>query len=94
MTVVDCRRALELPPAAETGGRLGVVVEIDDFLYALLVDGVEEVVPVESEPSEIRADLRPGWARASLGMMETTAGPVLLLDPAHLIEGPSERKAA
>jgi purine-binding chemotaxis protein CheW len=94
MTVVDCRRALELPPAAEAAGRLAVVVEIDEFLYALLVDGVEEVVPLDSEPSEIRADLLPGWTRTSLGMVETSSGPALLLDPARLIEGPPKRKAA
>jgi purine-binding chemotaxis protein CheW len=94
MTVVDCRRALDLPPAAEAAGRLAVVVEIDEFLYALLVDGVEEVVPLDSEPSEIRADLLPGWTRTSLGMVETSSGPALLLDPARLIEGPPKRKAA
>lgn len=93
MTVVDCRLALELPPA-EGSGKLAVVVELDEFLYALLVDRVEEVVPLACEPSEIRADLRPGWTRAALGMVETSAGPALLLDPARLIEGPPERKAA
>ena len=94
MTVIDCRRALDLPPAAETAARLAVVVEIDEFLYALLVDGVEEVTPLGSVPSEIRADLLPGWTHASLGMVETSAGPALLLDPARLIEGPPKRKAA
>ena len=94
MTVVDCRRALELRPAADEDGRLAVVVELGEYLYALLVDGIEEVVPLESEPSEIRADLLPGWTRASLGMVETSAGPALLLDPARLIEGPPKRKAA
>ena len=92
MTVVDCRRSLEL---AEAGNpTLAVVVEIDEFLYALVVDAVDEVVPLEAEPSEIRADLLPGWARAALGMAETSAGPALVLDPAKLIEGPATRKAA
>jgi purine-binding chemotaxis protein CheW len=93
MTVVDCRRALELP-ATETHGPLAVVVELDRFLYALQVDGVEDVVPFECEPAEIRAHLLPGWARASTGMVETVSGPVLLLDPARLVDGPPERKAA
>jgi purine-binding chemotaxis protein CheW len=93
MTVVDCRRSLELPEA-EAGALLAVVVEIEEFLYALRVDAVEEVVPLDSEPSEIRADLLPGWARAALGMVETTAGPALVLDPVKLIEGPAKRKAA
>jgi purine-binding chemotaxis protein CheW len=93
MTVVDCRRSLELPEAAASA-LLAVVVELDEFLYALLVDAVEEVVPFDSEPSEIRADLLPGWARAAVGMVETSAGPALVLDPAKLIEGPAKRKAA
>lgn len=93
MTVVDCRRALDLP-ADDARGPLAAVVELDGFLYALQVDGVEDVVPFDGEPADIRAHLQPGWARASLGMVETISGPVLLLDPARLIEGPPERKAA
>jgi purine-binding chemotaxis protein CheW len=93
MTVVDCRRSLELP-AAEESALLAVVVDVEEFLYALLVDAVEEVVPFDAEPSEIRADLQPGWARAALGMIETSAGPALVVDPAELIEGPAKRKAA
>jgi purine-binding chemotaxis protein CheW len=93
MTVVDCRRSLELPDAddrAEGEGALAVVVELDEFLYALLVDQVEEVVPLEDEPALLRTELLPGWARATLGMVETTAGPALLLDPAQLVAGPGD----
>jgi purine-binding chemotaxis protein CheW len=93
MTVVDCRCALELAEA-DAPMALAVVVELDDFLYALVVDAVEEVVPFDTEPSEIRADLLPGWARAATGMVETSVGPALVLDPAKLIEGPAKRKAA
>ena len=93
MTVVDCRRALELPEAVAPTS-LAVVVEIDEFLYALVVDAVEEVVPFDTEPSEIRADLLPGWTRAAIGMVETGIGPALVLDPLRLIEGPAKRKAA
>ncbi len=94
MTVVDCRRSLELPPADDTGQTLAVVVELDGFLYALVVDAVEEVVPLDGDPAEVRADLLAGWARAALGMVETTAGPALMLDPGMLIEGPAKREAA
>ena len=93
MTVVDCRRSLELPDAVEPVS-LAVVVELDEFLYALVVDAVEEVVSFDTAPSEIRADLLTGWARAALGMVETSAGPALVLDPVKLIEGPAKRKAA
>ena len=93
MTVVDCRSSLALAEASDPT-RLAVVVDIEGFLYALLVDDVVEVVPFDGEPNELRADLLPGWARASVGMVETTAGPALVLDPVKLIEGPAKRKAA
>jgi purine-binding chemotaxis protein CheW len=93
MTVVNCRRALDLPRAGDGTG-LAVVVEVDEFLYALAVDGVEEVVPFDTEPTEVRADLKAGWAWASLGMVETSVGPALVLDPAKVIEGPGKRRAA
>jgi purine-binding chemotaxis protein CheW len=94
MTVVDCRRSLELPPLEYPGKWLAVVVEIDEYLYALIVDGVEEVVPLDGDPAEVRADLQSGWARAALGMIETSVGPALMLDPARLIQGPAKREAA
>ena len=94
MTVVDCRRSLELPPIEDAGTTLAVVVEVDEFLYALVVDAVEEVVPLEGDPAEVRADLLPGWTRAALGMVETSVGPALMLDPAMLIQGPAKREAA
>ena len=94
MTVVDCRRSLALPPLEDAGTTLAVVVEVDEFLYALVVDAVEEVVPLEGDPAEVRADLLPGWTRAALGMVETSVGPALMLDPAMLIQGPAKREAA
>ena len=94
MTVVDCRRSLDLPPLEHAGKSLAVVVELDEYLYALIVDAVEEVVPLDGDPAEVRADLLPGWARAAVGMIESTAGPALMLDPARLIQGPAKRDAA
>jgi purine-binding chemotaxis protein CheW len=93
LTVVDCRRALDLAETNDTI-TLAVVVELDEFLYALGVDAVEDVVPFDAEPSEIRADLQAGWASASLGMVETIVGPALVLDPNKLVDGPAKRKAA
>ncbi len=98
MTVIDCRCSLELPEGDEAheedGLVLAVVVELDEHLYALVVDRVEEVVALEGEPAPLRADLLPGWSRATLGMVETSAGPALLLDPAQLVAGPAALEAA
>ena len=94
MTVIDCRRSLELPDSEDRiddgAGALAVVVELDEFLYPLLVDQVEEVVPLEGEPALLRTELLPGWARTTQGMVETSAGPALLLDPAQLVAGPDD----
>jgi purine-binding chemotaxis protein CheW len=101
MTVIDCRRSLELPDdeddedrPADGDGALAVVVELDEYLYALLVDQVEEVVPLEGDPAMLRTDLLPGWSRVTLGMVETSAGPALLLDPDKLVAGPPLAAAA
>ena len=69
------------------------VVELDGHHYALLVDVVEDVVEAQSDPSPVRAAMGDGWERVSEGMVETEAGPLLLIDVAALVSG-AEAKAA
>jgi purine-binding chemotaxis protein CheW len=69
-------------------------VELDGHHYALIVDQVEDVVEAQSEPAPMRAAMGAGWERASLGMVETETGPLLLLDVAALLAGGGEAKAA
>ena len=91
MVVIDCRRSLEIEDDDSDGApadkRSAVVVEIDEFIYALLVDKIEGVVPFDGEAMALRTSLDPGWARMTSGMVETSAGPALLLEPAALIKG-------
>jgi len=94
LTVIDCMRALELGVTdCSDGIREAVVVELDGHHYALLVDLVEDVVEAMSEPSPVRAAMRPGWERISEGMVETETGPLLVVEVAGLIGG-AEAKAA
>ena len=94
LTVIDCMRALELGVTdCSDGIREAVVVELDGPHYALFVDLVEEVAEAMSEPSPVRAAMRPGWERISEGMVETETGPLLVVDVAGLIGG-AEAKAA
>ena len=94
LTVIDCRRSLELGTTdCADGIREAAVVELDGHHYALIVDVVEDVVEAVSEPSPMRAAMGSGWERASKGMVETEAGPLLLVDVAALISG-SEARAA
>ena len=95
LTVIDCVRSLELGSTASAaqGIQEAAVVELDGHHYALIVDLVEDVVEAQSEPTPIRAAMGAGWERASVGMVETETGPLLLVDVAALIGG-GERQAA
>lgn len=94
LTVIDCVRSLELGATSPTQGiQEAAVVELDGHHYALIVDLVEDVVEARSEPTPVRAAMGAGWERASVGMVETETGPLLLVDVAALIAG-SERQAA
>jgi purine-binding chemotaxis protein CheW len=87
-------RSLELGETdCSDGIREAAVVELDGHHYALIVDLVEDVVESLSEPVPVRAAMGPGWERVSVGMVETEAGPLLLVDVAALIAG-GETKAA
>jgi purine-binding chemotaxis protein CheW len=94
LTVIDCRRSLELGRSdCAEGIREADVVERDGHHYALIVDLVEDVVEALSEPTPVRAAMGQGWERASQGMVETETGPLLLVDISALIAG-TERQAA
>jgi purine-binding chemotaxis protein CheW len=94
LTVIDCMRSLELGMTdCSDGIREAAVVELDGHHYALLVDVVEDVVEALSDPSPVRAAMGPGWERVSQGMVETEAGPLLLVDVAALISGAEVRAA-
>lgn len=94
LTVIDCLRSLELGISdCSDGIREAAVVELDGHHYALIVDVVEDVVEALSEPSPVRAAMEAGWERASVGMVETETGPILLVDVAALISGAEARAA-
>ena len=94
LTVIDCLRSLELGVSdCSEGIREAAVVELDGHHYALIVDVVEDVVEALSDPSPVRAAMEAGWERASIGMVETETGPILLVDVAALIFGAEARAA-
>ena len=69
-------------------------MEVDGHHYALIVDCVEDVVEAQSAAAPVRAAMSPGWERASIGMVETQEGPLLLIDVAALVAGEAETRAA
>jgi purine-binding chemotaxis protein CheW len=95
LTVIDCKRSLELGTThCSHGIREAAVVEFDGHHYALIVDLVEDVIDALSVPMPVRAAMGTGWERVTKGMVDTEQGPLLLVDVAALIAGPAEAKAA
>ena len=92
LTVIDCAASLQAGrPEAET--RDAVVVVADGHPYALLVDGVEDVVEASGEARPVRTALSGGWKRVTRGTVDAQGDLLLLVDPGALIAGP-EAKAA
>lgn len=91
LTVIDARKALDLPEdEGRTDRRHAAVAEVEGHLYALQLDAVDDVVDALSDPAPLRVELEHGWARAALGTVETENGPLLLLDVAGIVAGPGE----
>ena len=92
LTVIDCAASLEAE-GPYTGNRDAVVTVIDGHPYALLVNGVEDVVEASGDPRPVRTALTGGWRRVTRGTVDAQGDLLLLIDPAALIAGP-EAKAA
>lgn len=93
LTVIDSRRALGLAAAPEAPDVRAPVVEVAGHSYALLVDRIEDVVSGVGEAGPPPATLGPEWSRVARGMIETTAGPAILIDVVALVAGPQEAAA-
>ena len=92
LTVIDCVASLEPGRRAEEA-RDAVVVVTDGHPYALLVDGVEDVVEASEELRPVRTALTGGWRRVARGTVEAEGDLLLLLDLNALIAGPAAQAA-
>jgi purine-binding chemotaxis protein CheW len=89
LTVIDSYAALELGQGPRGALCQAVVVTIDNHLYGLLVDEVEDVVVTADELLPLHAGLARGWREGAIGLVEHQGHAVLLLDPARLVAGPT-----
>ena len=92
LTVIDCRRALGIAGgtgAAEwpTDHRAAVVAH-GGHAYALMVDFVEDITTAAGAVEQVPGGFGAEWSRIAAGMIETMAGPALLIDIAALLAGP------
>ncbi|MET0269276.1 MAG: chemotaxis protein CheW [Sphingomonas sp.] len=88
LTIVDCRHSLGLRRRDGDRATCTVIVTVGAHHYGLLVDEVLDVVAIEAAPRRVDLALRPGWARATAGMIDHDGEALLLLDPAALVAGP------
>jgi purine-binding chemotaxis protein CheW len=91
VTVIDCAAALGA--AAPTPVRAAAVATLDGHAYALLVDGVEDVVETSGEPRPLPGSVGGEWGRAARESIEAEGDLLLLVDIAALIAGPIARAA-
>jgi purine-binding chemotaxis protein CheW len=89
LTAIDCLASLELGSAALSGPRDAIVVEVDGYPYALLVDGVEDVLQFSGEVRPVRTALDPGWRRVAKGVVDVEGDLLLLVDAGALLGGPA-----
>ena len=92
LTVIDCPASLRLP-AGEVPHRDAVVAVIDGHPYALLVDGVEDVIEADGEPVPLPVQTATMWRRVAKGMVAAEGELLLLVDVGALIAGPQSQAA-
>lgn len=88
LTVIDCRRAIGLADADWPTDHRAAVVAHGGHAYALLVDSIDDITTAVSEAGQIPGGFGVPWSRIALGMIETMAGPALLIDLPALLAGP------
>lgn len=68
----------------------GVVIEVDGYSYALLVDQVGEVGSMLNEVEQITGGFGSNWQSFAEGMVDSEIGPVLLLNARMLVTHPEQ----
>jgi purine-binding chemotaxis protein CheW len=96
VTAIDLRVRLGLPRQAPESDAAQIVVENGGELYALVVDSVGDVLPLD-EPRRDASPrgLDPQWRAVASAVYPTETGLIVLLDIARLLDlGPHRRAAS
>ena len=90
LTVVDAAVCVGLPGHGRAEERArSAIVDHAGHRYALVVDRIDDVAQVLSDPTPVPGDVGQDWARVSHGLIETDRGPALLLSLEQLLAVPS-----
>jgi purine-binding chemotaxis protein CheW len=86
VTAMDTRCLLSMGKTEQPNEKTSIVVEIDDFLYSLLVDKVYVVKNVSiSEISPIPGNMSESWQNIGAGVLQYGEEMVLLIDVDKLL---------
>lgn len=90
LTVIDAAAALGIAsPRQPDAGTRAAIVEHAGHRYALVVDAIDDVADILSEPAQVPGEAGPGWQGASRGLVETSRGPALLISLDALLTPPA-----
>jgi len=92
LTVIDCPAALGIA-CGELPHHDAVVAVIDGHPYALLVEGVEDVVEADADPVPLPVRTAPLWRRVANSMVTAGGELLLLIDVPALVAGPASEAA-
>lgn len=87
LTVIDCRASLDPSLSLADAPSEAVSTVVAGHPYALLLDGVEDVVEADCAASTPELPLAPYWRRVAQGTVEAEGDLLLLLDVEALIAG-------
>ena len=87
LTVVDCAIALGLDAKLRPAGSslATVVIEINGYLYGLVLDHVDDVVAADSPLVAAGAPLGGPWSAATVGIIEIAGVALPVLEPAAVL---------
>jgi len=94
-TVIDLRIRLGLPSPVAGSDAAYIVVEDGSELYALVVDSVGDVLPIDELRLEtVSRRLDPQWRAVASAVYPAARGHIVLLDIARLLDIAPARRAA
>ncbi|MBR0551898.1 chemotaxis protein CheW [Stakelama marina] len=88
VTVIDAVAALGL--GKSVSATRAVITQVDNHYYAVLVEALDDVTPFDRQPLANGVTLDERWDAVAEGVVERDGEPILIVNAAALIPGPSE----